>query len=205
MTNNVLFNLVAPIYDHVINFNSAAQLAELLMLDGNQTLLDLGGGTGRVSAALAPHAAHTFIADLSMPMLRQAHSKAIAHLINTSSNHLPFADDRFDAIVVVDALHHFSHQQQVIAELVRILKPGGRLVIEEPNIHQFGVKLVALAEKIALMGSHFHTPEQIHAMLTPFRNISASIVHSDNHAVWVFAEKHLDDSKIMVEQRGNPS
>jgi ubiquinone/menaquinone biosynthesis C-methylase UbiE len=202
MTNNFLFNLVAPIYDHVINFNSATQLAELLMLDGSQTLLDLGGGTGRITTALAPHAARTFIADLSMPMLRQAHSKAIAHLINTSSNMLPFADNLFDAIVVVDALHHFSHQQQVIAELVRILKPGGRLVIEEPNIHQFGVKLVALAEKLALMGSHFHTPEQIHAMIAPHDNISVNIIHSDNHAVWVIAEKSSGDTKNTPAQRG---
>jgi demethylmenaquinone methyltransferase/2-methoxy-6-polyprenyl-1,4-benzoquinol methylase len=202
MTNNVLFNLVAPIYDHVINFNSAEKLADLLRLDGSQTLLDLGGGTGRITAALTPHAARTYIADLSMPMLRQAQSKAIAHLINTSSNHLPFADGMLDAIVVVDALHHFSHQQQVIAELFRILKPGGRLVIEEPNIHQFSVKLIALAEKLALMGSHFHTPEQIHAMVTPFDNVSANIVHSDNHAVWVVAEKSSPDSRQIAAQRG---
>jgi ubiquinone/menaquinone biosynthesis C-methylase UbiE len=205
MTNNFLFNLVAPIYDHVINFNSADKLAELLMLDGSQTLLDLGGGTGRITTALAPHAARTFIADLSMPMLRQAQSKAIAHLINTSSNLLPFADDLFDAIVVVDALHHFSHQQQVIAELIRLLKPGGRLVIEEPNIHQFSVKLVALAEKLALMGSHFHTHEQIQAMLTPFDQISVNIIHSDNHAVWVVAEKSCDDNKNIAAQRGTAS
>ncbi|OQY37129.1 MAG: hypothetical protein B6243_01300, partial [Anaerolineaceae bacterium 4572_5.2] len=64
----------------------------------------------------------------------------------------PFPDNSFDRALVVDALHHFHNQEQAIAELVRVLKKGGRLVIEEPDIHRFAIKLVALAEKAALMG-----------------------------------------------------
>jgi demethylmenaquinone methyltransferase/2-methoxy-6-polyprenyl-1,4-benzoquinol methylase len=44
---------------------------------------------------------------------------------------------------------------------MRVLEPEGRSVIEEPDIRTFGVKLVALAEKILLMRSHFLSPIQI--------------------------------------------
>ena len=42
-----------------------------------------------------------------------------------------------------------------------VLKPGGSIVIEEPDIRKFTVKLIALAEKITLMRSHFLSPDKI--------------------------------------------
>ena len=45
--------------------------------------------------------------------------------------------------------------------MFRVLKPGGLLVIEEPDIRTFGVKLIAIAEKLLLMRSHFLAPEEI--------------------------------------------
>ncbi len=62
---------------------------------------------------------------------------------------------------MVDALHHVINHQKTIDELWRLLKPGGRLVIEEMDLNQPLVKLVALAEKIALMRSHFLSPQAI--------------------------------------------
>ena len=59
---------------------------------------------------------------------------------------------------MVDALHHVIHQGQTAREMYRVLKPGGRIVIEEPDIRKFGVKLIAVAEKLLLMRSHFLSP-----------------------------------------------
>ncbi len=78
---------------------------------------------------------------------------------------LPYADDSFERVLVVDALHHFGNQQEAIAELVRVLKPGGRMVIEEPDFNRFVVKMIAFAEKVALMQSHFYYPAEIGEMV----------------------------------------
>ena len=84
-------------------------------------------------------------------MLREAKRKEGLQPICTDSEKLPFLENSFERIMMVDALHHVNHQQQTADELWRVLKPGGRIVIEEPDIRIFGVKLLALAEKIAMM------------------------------------------------------
>ncbi len=45
------------------------------------------------------------------------------------------------------------------------MKPGGRLLIEEPDIERLGAKFVAPGEKLALMRSHFYAAEQIRGMI----------------------------------------
>ena len=189
MTNNFLFDLLAPLYDRVIGFDTTQDLIPLLNLQGTERLLDAGGGTGRIAQRIAPHVQETWIADLSIPMLRQAREKQTANLVNTSTTALPYADNTFDRILVVDALHHFPDQPGTIQELWRILTPGGRVVIEEPNIHKFGVKLMAIGEKMALMGSHVNSPEAIADMFAQFSNASVQVRIGKTHPAWIVAEK----------------
>ncbi|MCL4528401.1 MAG: class I SAM-dependent methyltransferase [Chloroflexi bacterium] len=163
------FDFIAPIYNRVGAYSALDTMLQIGAFPTGGRLLDVGGGTGRVANALRDQAAQIVIADVSLGMLHFAASKPGLQTAAAYSEHLPFADNSFERIVMVDALHHVVHQADTARELFRLLKPGGRIIIEEPDIRTFGVKLIALAEKILLMRSHFLAPAQI-AALFPFAN-----------------------------------
>jgi demethylmenaquinone methyltransferase/2-methoxy-6-polyprenyl-1,4-benzoquinol methylase len=181
------FDALAPLYDRLIGPPDPARLRALLDLPADGWVLDAGGGTGRIAAQLRAIAGNLVLLDRSQPMLRQAQRKGLWP-IQSDVARLPFSDARFDRVVVVDALHHFADQPAAIRDLLRVLKPGGRLVIEEPDIRRFAVKLVALAERLALMGSHFSSPAEIRAMVAA-QGARARIESDGGFAAWVVAEK----------------
>lgn len=181
------FGSIAKIYDSVIGIPDPAHLNQLLRLPIEGWLLDGGGGTGRVSGQLRPQVGHVVVNDLSHRMLKQALQKSVLP-VRGFTEQLPFADNTFERIVVVDALHHFCNQQDSIRDLIRVLKPGGRMVIEEPDYNLKSVKILALAEKMFLMRSHFITPEHIRDMVAGC-GASAEVIKSDNFRAWVLADK----------------
>jgi demethylmenaquinone methyltransferase/2-methoxy-6-polyprenyl-1,4-benzoquinol methylase len=88
----------------------------------------------------------------------------------------------------VDALHHFDHQSEVIKDLLRVLKPNGRLLIEEPDIRKFRAKMIWVMEKFLLMKSVFCTPEEIKSMVE-MHGGAARIEEDGFFTAWVIVEK----------------
>jgi ubiquinone/menaquinone biosynthesis C-methylase UbiE len=179
------FDLLAPFYDRAIRFSRLERMLELVAPPADGLLLDAGGGTGRVAAALRPFVREVLVADRSIGMLRQARCKGLSGIF-TPTEVLPFADESFERIIMVDTLHHVAHQGETVSELWRVLKPSGRLVIEEPDVRCWQVKLVALAEKLALMRSHFLSPPGIVALFPPEASVT---IESESWNAWVITEK----------------
>ena len=150
----------------------------------NGNLLDVGGGTGRVSSAMSDFVKEIVVTDISLGMLRQAPRIGVGPVCGGSES-LPFAGESFDRIIMVDALHHVIDPAKTAREMYRVLKPGGRLVIEEPDIRTFGVKLIALAEKLLMMRSRFLAPPEISSL---FEKGSSSVRTTDS-TTWVIIEK----------------
>lgn len=180
------FDLIAGLYNRTAQFSPSALLLELLALPPEGLLLDTGGGTGRVADALRSLVREVVIADLSQGMLRHAADKGLATVCAPAEN-LPFASNTFDRIIMVDALHHVLNQRQTVTELWRVLSPGGRIVIIEPDIRKFAVKLIAIGEKMLLMRSHFLSAEKI-VELFAYKNTHVQVI-SDEFNVLVCAEK----------------
>ena len=98
-------------------------------------ILDLAAGTGTSSAALAAHGAHVTAADFSEGMLaegRRRHAgNDLIDFIWADATQLPFEDDSFDAATISYGLRNVSEPKLALAEMARVVKPGGRVVIAE--------------------------------------------------------------------------
>jgi demethylmenaquinone methyltransferase/2-methoxy-6-polyprenyl-1,4-benzoquinol methylase len=180
------FTHLAPFYDRAIPFTALENLLVHGEFSITDMVLDAGGGTGRVAAALAPHVKKVVVSDLSSGMLAQADRKGL-ETVHSPVELLPFCDRAFNRVVMVDALHHVCSHQKAADEMWRVLAPGGMIIIQEPDVRHFSVKMVALAEKIALMRSHFLPPAKI-AQLFSRRTLEWRQVDED-FSTWILVTK----------------
>ncbi|HRU04815.1 MAG TPA: methyltransferase domain-containing protein, partial [Candidatus Brocadiia bacterium] len=99
--------------------------------------LDVATGAGHTAFALAPHLASVIGVDITPQMLEEAGTLGGQKGLGNVSFHLadvhrlPFADASFDLVTCRRAPHHFSDIGQALTEMKRVLKPGGRLVIDD--------------------------------------------------------------------------
>jgi demethylmenaquinone methyltransferase/2-methoxy-6-polyprenyl-1,4-benzoquinol methylase len=181
------FDFLAPFYETFIPPKDPQEIWNFADLPASGALLDAGGGTGRVAQFMRGKVDSIVVVDLSQKMLAETRQKDGLRPICSHTEKLPFADETFARIIMVDALHHVCDQRGTVDELWRTLQPGGRLVIEEPDLRLFGVKLLAIAEKLALMRSHFLSPPHIAEL---FHSPDARVlIETSKFNAWVIAEK----------------
>jgi ubiquinone/menaquinone biosynthesis C-methylase UbiE len=180
------FGLIAPYYDRIFKSSERGRLFDIVGLPISGTLLDAGGGTGRISQLLKNKVSQVVVADLSFDMLIQAHAKGGLQTACTHTERLPFLSNYFDRVIMIDALHHVCDQAETAQELWRVLKFGGRLVIEEPDVRTLGVKILALAEKLMGMRSHFLAPARIASL---FDGNAECQITSKGSISWVIIDK----------------
>src|SRR5438105_8126051 len=112
-------------------FGERFHLAALAALAGGDWVVgDLGCGTGQVSAAIAPFVARVIAVDASAAMLQAAKKRLHAfdnvELRRGELEVLPIDDGRVDAATLMLVLHHVPEPEKALAEVARVLKPGGR-------------------------------------------------------------------------------
>jgi len=181
------FNLIGPFYDLIFGRKKDIEVITRVEAGQNDRVLDVGGGTGRVAVLFKSITTNIVIVDSARKMLQQADEKGIA-CVQSESENLPFSELSFDRIVMVDALHHVIDQKKTLDEMWRLLAPGGKIVIEEGDIQNWLVKLVALGEKCLFMRSHFLKAHQIEMMCHFDETVSVEISRK-NGVVWVIISK----------------
>jgi demethylmenaquinone methyltransferase / 2-methoxy-6-polyprenyl-1,4-benzoquinol methylase len=100
-----------------------------------QRILDLAAGTGASSVSLARSGAEVVAADFSPGMIAEGRRRhgSIPNLtfVRADATALPFADDEFDTVTMSFGLRNVSDPRTALAELLRVTKPGGRIVVCE--------------------------------------------------------------------------
>lgn len=112
-------------------------VVELLRLEGGETVIDYGAGTGiyTVAVAAAVPKGKVFAVE-ALPqlaeLLRQKITPQLADRLcvcETEDNVVPLDDGEADRVVMVDVLHHLYDQPDALEEVVRLLRPGGLFVV----------------------------------------------------------------------------
>ena len=102
-------------------------------------VLDLGAGTGVFSCVTAPHCKKVVALEITPRFAEEAQKTVEVLGINNVEvqtikvNDIPYADNSFDVLLMVDVIHHCSDPRETLVEAFRVLKPEGKVIIFEPN------------------------------------------------------------------------
>ena len=113
--------------------------ALLALLDPSLTVGDLGCGTGQVSELVSPHVSRVIAVDGSADMVQSARRRLKgANQVDVRRGDmeaLPIDDAQLDVAIVALVLHHVPEPARALAEVSRVLKPGGRVLIVDMLPH----------------------------------------------------------------------
>ncbi|MEO7152133.1 MAG: bifunctional demethylmenaquinone methyltransferase/2-methoxy-6-polyprenyl-1,4-benzoquinol methylase UbiE [Burkholderiaceae bacterium] len=141
-----VFDSVAPKYDVMNDLMSAgmhrawkAYTVAVADLRPGDAVLDIAAGTGDLARAFARKVGTTgsvVHTDINEAMLRQGRDRMVdvglfLPTVLCDAESLPFADARFDLVSVAFGLRNMTHKERALAEMNRVLKPGGRLLVLE--------------------------------------------------------------------------
>jgi SAM-dependent methyltransferase len=137
-------------------------------------VIEYGAGVGTVSERLLPLAARLTLVEPSPPLIPKLRARFAGDpKVDVSSDMLeahvsPIPSDTVDAVVMINVLEHIEDDRAALSNLVRILKPGGHLLIFVPALQ-------GLMSRIDVMHGHFrryHKPD----LLTKTRNAGAEVL-----------------------------
>ncbi|WP_246956754.1 demethylmenaquinone methyltransferase [Brachybacterium sp. Marseille-Q7125] len=134
-----MFDGVARRYDLMNDIAALGQvgmwrdrMVDALDLHEGDAVLDLAGGTGTSATAIAETGARVVAADFSLGMMREGRRRgAPVPFVGADAQRLPFADDTFDAAVISFGLRNVQDPRRGLAEMTRVVRPGGRVVVCE--------------------------------------------------------------------------
>lgn len=160
----------------VLKYEGRAIQSSLSLRKG-QRVLDVGCGTGIFTRLLAQKGLNVTGVDESEKMLSHAKSKSEldgVEFINANAENLPFPDAHFDRVLCAFMLEFASNTLKVVTEMIRVLKPGGIMVIA--TLNSAGIWAKGRVGEGVYASAKFRTPSEL-LNLIPLGGSSITCVH----------------------------
>lgn len=166
-----LFDIWYFCYDKVVEkfqLNDVEESFRVFIEKQNEScsVADIGGGTGSFAQRLMEEGFNVTIIDPSKNMTDLALQKdPRIQVLNAFAEKTGCAAESFDAVCLIDSLHHFRNVHDSIFEAVRILKPKGLIFIKEFNPQSFKIKLLWLFELFCFEKPRFFKPAELYKLM----------------------------------------
>ena len=151
-----VYDFFENVYNGKVYKGTGQKVAEEIANVDN--VLECACGTGVISVFIAPKCAHLTATDMSRNMLKQTSKKtrkfSNVEVRDADLNHLDYADNSFDKVVAGNVIHLLDTPTAAVAELVRVCKPGGKVIIPT-YINIYSGKTSFLARLLGKAGANF--------------------------------------------------
>ncbi len=110
-------------------------------------VLDVGCLDGTIGELLMQMGNDVYGLDASEPAIAKAVGRGIQAQLGNVENEFPFENDSFDAVFAGEIIEHIFDVDMMLAQIFRVLKPGGHFVVTTPNLAAFGRRLMLLLNR----------------------------------------------------------
>lgn len=162
------FDKVHKHYDNFMKLFNLYKHEDILTLadfKNHQVVVDIGGGTGALAEFISYSCTTVYVLDKSNKMLSKVKTSKNVISIEGDALNTPFKDNTIDTVILSDVFHHIKEQNQLILEISRILKPGGKIVILDFNKNYLKTKLLIAFEFFIFGPLYFKTLQEVKNML----------------------------------------
>jgi SAM-dependent methyltransferase len=124
----------------VLKQRKLAEIERMLGPTDGRRCLDLGSDNGVISLMLRRRGGRWASADLTQEAVGSIRELVASDVHLIEGERLPFPDGEFDSVAVVDMIEHVADDRRFVEELARIMRPGGRLVVNTPHRRQTALR-----------------------------------------------------------------
>jgi len=174
-------------------------IMDLLKPKQGDAILDAGCGTGVFTMDILASGSRVVGLDISLPMLKQAEKKLkglSSQIVLANMLNLPFPEGSFDKAVSVTALEFVEEAKQAVAELFRVTKKGGTVVVATLNsLSSWASRRIAEAKErhTIFEKAIFRSPDELRS-LSPVESVVKTAIH--------FEKEDDPERAVMIEQEG---
>lgn len=167
-----LYDLFENVYNHKVYVGTGKKVAEFI--ESTDEVLECACGTGAITVCIAEKCRRLIATDFASGMLKQAARKC-RRFSNVSFKRADITsikckDDRFDKVVAGNVIHLLPNPGKALAELERVVKPGGKIII--PTYINMSKKSAGLAVKfVEFLGADFKKQFDIESYKSFFKEM----------------------------------